>query len=504
MVQGPTAVASSRPGVPSKLPDSAFPSSLPPLLEGVLSSDSSLRFSSVQGIRKLLSATPPPIQSVIDSGVVPRVVELLGSDLDPTLQLECAWVLTNIASGDSKQTTYVLRSGALPVLVRLLSSPDDAVKEQVVWAVGNLAGDGTSSRDVCLAHGVMEPLVSILQSQCKEEMLKNAVWCLSNLCKGKGPDRAPIAALAPCLPALATVLHTSENAEVLTDAAWCYSYVTDGENERIQAVLESGVAVRLIQLLGHPDNKVVVPVLRAVGNIVTGTDDQTRFAIQAGTMPALKALLEHPNTKIRKEACWALSNVAASFEQIQAIVEADVVPKLVGMLGLDGEMQEVKKEILWVFGNALDGGSEEQVGYFVRSGVLRHLCDAVSRFRDDKDMRQPICAALDGLAKVLKVGEAACSDLLKNKAVVELIDETDMLDAVARMAQAKCEDVTKRAATLKENFVNFICAYLKSSLKLSPVPLIIGAEAGEVEDTHPSYKLCKIVQEVRSAAVRAH
>lgn len=105
---------------------------------------------------------------------------------------------------------------------------------------------------------------------------------------------------------------------MLTDACWALSYLSDGDKFRISAVLEAGVAPRLVELLTHKDPPVLIPALRTVGNIVTGDDQQTQMIVDCGALPHLKKLLSHTKKSIRKETCWTISNITAGNEgQIQ-------------------------------------------------------------------------------------------------------------------------------------------------------------------------------------------
>jgi len=421
---------------------------LPGMISQLYSANFDDQLTSLTKFRKLLSKEKnPPIEEIISCGVVPKFVEYLRSP-QPLIQFESAWAVTNIASGTSSQTQVVIDAGAVPIFVELLRNTVPDIREQAVWALGNIAGDSSQCRDYVLRQGALEPLLAILSSEDnKLSMVRNATWTLSNFCRGKDPQ-PDWTTVSAALPVLAKLLYNCSDEEVLSDACWSISYLSDGTNDKIQAVIESGICRRLVELLMHPSVSVQTPALRSVGNIVTGDDIQTQVIINCNALPALLSLLSSPKEGIRKETCWTISNITAGTpQQIQAVIDANVVPSLVNIL--QHADFKTKKEACWAISNASSGGlnNPEQIRYLVGQGCIKPLCDLLTCM-DNKIIQ----VALDALENILRVGEFLKEQNDGINPYALFIEEANGMEKISNLQIHENSEIYKKAFNIIDKY----------------------------------------------------
>ncbi|KDO32339.1 hypothetical protein SPRG_02818 [Saprolegnia parasitica CBS 223.65] len=412
---------------------------------GLSSQDSTVQMEAAKKLRLLLSSERDLlIRQMLEKNWTPRLISWLKLKDHPLLQVEALWALTNIAAGATDNTSVLLNNGVIPTLVSLLDSPNEEVLEQSVWVLGNLAGEGSHTRDSVLSAGALPPLVNSLKKAPPEKLslLRILTWTLSNLCDGQP---RPVFDINLVLPSLGKMLASSDT-EVLSHVCWAFSHLCDGPSTHIQAVVDSEVCLRLVELLSHNSWRVTKPALRAIGNIVCAEDDHdyTQHIIECGAVPSLRKLIAHSNREIQKEACWTLSNIAAgTVDQIQCVLDSGCIPSLMNLASSDATDTEVRSEACWVVLNATSCGSDSQIEYLVNEGCIQILGNLL----EETSM---VMMALEGLERILQVGELEAKRLDAPNPYAGLMASANIETLVSH----KSATVAKRATRIwQQHFV---------------------------------------------------
>jgi hypothetical protein len=61
----------------------------------------------------------------------------------------------------------------------------------------------------------------------------------------------------------------------LADCCWAISYHSDSNKNKIQVVIDTGIIPRILKHLEDPAMGLLIPSIRILGNISTGSAEQT-------------------------------------------------------------------------------------------------------------------------------------------------------------------------------------------------------------------------------------
>lgn len=119
--------------------------------------------------------------------------------------------------------------------------------------------------------------------------MRNTSWTLSNFCRGRPPPKFEL--IMRAIPTLAKTIMIANDKEVLTDVCWAMSYISDNGPEKIPIIMNTNIVPRIIQLLEHEHLPIAVACLRTLGNLLTGSHEETQYSINAGALEVLHRLL---------------------------------------------------------------------------------------------------------------------------------------------------------------------------------------------------------------------
>ncbi|KAG8958382.1 Importin subunit alpha-4 [Tulasnella sp. 408] len=120
---------------------------------------------------------------VIETGVIPRLVQLLVSSSSSTaLQKDVLKCISYFLDGDDDDADVVIHAGLLPALLALIEAKDQEVCRMALYNASNIAAGSQPQIHAFLDCGLLKPVVRILlddfsPTPCQRE----ACWTMANL-----------------------------------------------------------------------------------------------------------------------------------------------------------------------------------------------------------------------------------------------------------------------------------------------------------------------------------
>lgn len=418
------------------------------LINQIYSEDPNAVLEGLTYIRTLLSCENPDISTIVQMGnLIPKTVEFLTYAHYPKHQLEAAWIMTNAISENSRDARRILdNTPLLQYAIRLLGSQDATLRDQIVWCIGNIAGEGDKYRIILLENNVVLRILNCLESEWKNskrdlKKLRNLAWTLSNLIRPK--PYPSISSMYQCLPILVKIVHNSNDPELLMDACWSLSYISSAlKDDDMDTFLQfKPVTTETLKLLESKDG-LVTPILRICGNLIAGTNKASQTILDLGFLDYVPMLLFRCQS-IKKETCWILSNVAAGTKsQAYQLVQMNLVPVI--MIVLYSETWEVKKECIYILANLATRESHKLTKHLVSKGCIRGLCESLGAEMPP----EIISLILEAFLSILKSGSKHGKEI----EYANQIEEEGGLDKIENLQYHQNENIYNQSVEILEKY----------------------------------------------------
>ena len=189
-------------------------------------------------------------------------------------------------------------------------------------------------------------------------------------------------------------------------------------------------------------------ILRTLGNVATGSDEQLNYLISINAIPYLEKSLSRNQKTVRREACWVLSNITAgsTFAITAVLGRMELVRELVNIL--DNDLPNIKEEALYALVNATENGEKAALaGLYREVELVRHISDMVKECKDVSAQE----TALECLGYVLELGSKLTESKSRNMFVAELFN-LKMVEVLEELQYSESDKIYDRVSYILCNF----------------------------------------------------
>ncbi|EDV24657.1 uncharacterized protein TRIADDRAFT_56678 [Trichoplax adhaerens] len=370
-----------------------------------VTADPAAVYDVVQHAGQLLTArSSPPVEAAIRVGLVDKTIECLRESDSSKTQHEAAWILSIIASSDSRGPKVIVNADGIPVLVNNLSTEYPNVCEKVALALAFIAGDCIDYRNKIIDCAVMTKFDAAADVNKPAYQLES-VAKLINKVLSYPSSQLPLE-IAKKLTVYIVELLDQEILTVQSSLAGAAYYLTRNDNPSyLQVAVTSGLLEKVVKLLSRNDLNVQKAAIRVCQNV--SSSDYSRFTqalIDCNAQDHFELLLKTKDVYIILDTIKVISNIAT------------------GSINIKQPDMHIVKEICWVIDNFITGAAEDQLQQLCEIGIvdllysslliknhmiIRHSLAALLNLIEgtlDDDMKLSICTDFDDIGELSGLG----------------------------------------------------------------------------------------------------
>jgi importin subunit alpha-6/7 len=384
--------------------------------------------------RYLLTAAAQKM--VIESEYLWFVFECLRSGDEGVLQ-QTTFMMANLATADQLSCMKLHEHSVLNHLLYLCSHYTGEIQKNCLWCIANLCIDSLDTVEYLISCSFHKYVIESLSSNPQADSKFYEI--LSYLCKTIQDPNEFTQVFSICL----RVFQAEHNEPyVLASTLWVL-FKSLRTNENIQHMLNlfPSMLQLVIKFAGEKEYEVGLPSVKILGLVAGGMTIHTQQLIDAGGLDVLQVAIKNSNANIRKEAYFALSNVAAGVAgQLQAMFKQKdlIIDTLFGALDQNDEVRNEAWHMLYY------------ISVFRNKDFLRKLADfgvvvtaaQVLSIEDDNDTLQYVLMFCEHL---LLAGD--CEGM---NTMTEKFEESGCFAEIAQMREHQSNKISQIAERILE------------------------------------------------------
>ena len=410
----------------------------------------SLNVKEISGV-KLCELTAAAIWNMADDnpenktrlmkeGAIPPVVGLVTNPV-PEMQTNAAGALACLSKDHPDNQAAIARSGAIPPLCTNVRDGTPETREESAAALWALATDNAPNKATIAKLGGIEPLVNMLMYGSTDKSSFNAAGALAALATQHADNRLTIT------KRLVGVLGAKAPAARAVRLLSALASLCENEATNQVAIAKSGGIQHLITWLGNSSEDVQVQAAKAMLS-VAGNNSTTQALIgKLGGIPPLVSLMKNSVLEAQEHSACALWHLATLSENRVIINKSNGIPPLVSLLLAEGTFAAQIASMTLL---RLATGSSRAAVNIALSGGIKPL--VVLLTRGNSATQQMAAAALAAIALVARNrDEIANADAIKP--LIKLLTDRTLgtpetaARALANLARDDKDDTDVREGT---------------------------------------------------------